>query len=134
MCKAARSFESQLFNRDAVRQGVGMNDALEPAPTTFQERVYDAVRMVPHGRVTTYKRLGEAIGCGSSRAVGQALRRNPYAPDVPCHRVVSSDLRIGGFGGEHAGAEVERKRALLEAEGVVFGEDGRLGDEVLFEF
>ncbi len=109
-------------------------NVLERVPTTFEERVYDAVRMVPRGRVTTYKRLGLAIGCGSSRAVGQALRRNPYAPDVPCHRVVGSDLRIGGFGGQHAGAEVERKRVLLEAEGVVFGEDGRLGGEKLFDF
>lgn len=109
-------------------------NALDRMPTTFEERVYDAVRMVPRGRVTTYKRLGEAIGCGSSRAVGQALRRNPYAPDVPCHRVVGWDLRIGGFGGQNAGAEVERKRALLEAEGVVFGDDDKLDGEALFEY
>jgi methylated-DNA-[protein]-cysteine S-methyltransferase len=109
-------------------------DQLQRPPTAFQERVYDAVRMVPRGTVTTYKILGLAIGCGSSRAVGQALRRNPYAPEVPCHRVVSSDRRIGGFAGESDGAEVERKRTLLEAEGVDFGEDGRVAEELLFEF
>jgi methylated-DNA-[protein]-cysteine S-methyltransferase len=107
---------------------------LERPPTAFQERVYDAVRMVPHGRVTTYKLLGLAIGCGSSRAVGQALRRNPYMPEVPCHRVVSSDRRIGGFAGESGGAEVDRKRAMLEAEGIEFGEDGRVAESVVFEF
>ena len=107
---------------------------LERPPTAFEERVYDAVRMVPSGRVTTYKLLGQAIGCGSSRAVGQALRRNPYTPDVPCHRVVSSDRRIGGFAGESGGAEVDRKRAMLEAEGIEFGDDGRVAESVVFEF
>ena len=109
-------------------------DQLQRTPTAFQERVYDGVRLVPRGTVPTYKSLGLAIGCGSSRAVGQALRRSPYAPDVPCHRVVSSDRRIGGFAGQSDGAEVERKRALLEAEGVVFGEDGRVAEELLFTF
>ena len=103
-------------------------------PTAFEERVYDAVRMVPHGWVTTYRLLGRAVGCRSSQAVGQALRRNPYAPDVPCHRVVRSDLSIGGFAGVVEGPDIARKRALLAAEGVVFEEDGRIGAACLFEF
>ena len=110
-----------------------MNELQRP-PTAFEEKVYDAVRMIPSGRVTTYRRLGEAIGCGSSQAVGQALRRNPYAPEVPCHRVVKTDRSIGGFAGEVAGAEIDRKRVLLESEGVVFGGDGRLAEAVLFDF
>jgi len=97
-------------------------------PTTeFQERVYAAVARVPKGRVTTYARLASHIGCGSPRAVGQALRRNPYAPRVPCHRVIASDLTPGGFAGKRRGAEVERKLAMLAAEGVTF-RDGRLAD------
>ena len=107
---------------------------LERPPTAFEERVYDAVRMVPSGSVTTYKLLGQAIGCGSSRAVGQALRRYPYMPEVPCHRVVSSDRRIGGFAGESEGQEVMRKRALLEAEGVEFDDKGRIAEAVVFDF
>jgi len=110
-----------------------MNDS-QRAPTAFEEKVYDAVRMIPSGKVSTYRLLGLAIGCGSSRAVGQALRRNPYAPDVPCHRVVRSDRTIGGFAGEQAGAEVDRKKTLLEAEGVTFGDDGRVAEAVMFEF
>jgi len=110
-----------------------MND-LQRAPTAFEEKVYDAVRMIPFGRVATYRALGLAIGCGSSRAVGQALRRNPYAPEVPCHRVVRSDRSIGGFAGEEAGAEVDRKQALLEAEGVIFGDDGKVAEEVMYDF
>ena len=62
------------------------------AVTPFRQRVYDALCRVPRGRVTTYKLLGEAIGCASSRAIGQALRNNPFAPEVPCHRVIRTDL------------------------------------------
>ncbi|OQW94406.1 MAG: hypothetical protein BWK77_09365 [Verrucomicrobia bacterium A1] len=56
--------------------------------TDFQQYIYDATRSIPKGRVTTYALLGQAIGCRSPRAVGQALRRNPFAPKVPCHRVI----------------------------------------------
>lgn len=88
--------------------------------SAFAERVYEVVRRVPAGRVTTYGLVARAVGCRSARAVGQALRRNPYAPDVPCHRVIRSDLRVGGFCGNEAGGEVRRKLALLAREGVLF--------------
>ena len=97
------------------------------AITPFQRRVYQAVLEIPAGRVTTYKWLGLAIGCGSPRAIGQALRRNPLAPDVPCHRIVASDTSIGGFAGEASGPEISRKRRLLHGEGVLF-KNGRLAD------
>ncbi|OGV64411.1 MAG: hypothetical protein A3K19_09630 [Lentisphaerae bacterium RIFOXYB12_FULL_65_16] len=90
------------------------------AVTEFQHRVYEALRRVPRGRVTTYKALADFLGCGSCRAIGQALRRNPFAPKVPCHRVIASDLRIGGFAGATSGAEIARKRRLLASEGVRF--------------
>lgn len=96
-------------------------------PTEFQMRVYEAVRRVPRGRVTTYGQVARLIGCASSRAVGQALRRNPFAPKVPCHRVIGSDLRPGGFRGRRSGAAIRRKLALLAREGVRFRE-GRLAD------
>lgn len=89
-------------------------------PTPFQNRVYAALRRIPRGRVTTYKRLAEHLGCRSCRAVGQALRRNPYAPRVPCHRVIASDLTPGGFMGRCDGRAQARKQALLAAEGVLF--------------
>lgn len=88
--------------------------------TAFQQRVYDACLRIPRGGVATYKDVAKAIGCGSARAVGQALRRNPFAPRVPCHRVVRSDLALGGFSGQEKGPEVTRKRRLLAAEGVRF--------------
>ena len=95
--------------------------------TPFQKRVYDATSRVPVGCVTTYKLLAAAIGCGSAQAVGQALRRNPHAPVVPCHRVIASDLTLGGFYGETSDAAHAKKEALLKAEGVHFC-DGHLVD------
>lgn len=80
--------------------------------------------------MTTYALLGRAIGCRSPRAVGQALRRNPFAPEVPCHRVIASDLTPGGFNGARRGTEISRKLRLLAAEGVKF-RDGRLADPSL---
>jgi methylated-DNA-[protein]-cysteine S-methyltransferase len=95
--------------------------------SAFQKKVYLALCRVPRGRVTTYRLLAEAVGCGSSRAVGQALRNNPFAPTVPCHRVIASDLRLGGFQGRRIGPAIQRKRRLLAWEGVTFV-DGVLAD------
>ena len=87
-------------------------------PTDFERRVYEHISRVPRGRVTTYAAVGRGIGCRSAQAIGQALRRNPFAPEVPCHRVVRSDLSLGGYSGHTEGAELRRKIELLEGEGV----------------
>jgi O-6-methylguanine DNA methyltransferase len=104
-----------------------MTVVYDAATTAFQRRVYDAAQEIPSGMVTTYARLARHIGCASARAVGQALRRNRYAPRVPCHRVIAADLRLGGFGGQTCGAALRRKAALLRAEGVRL-QAGRLAD------
>ena len=93
----------------------------------FQQRVYSELTRVPRGRVTTYKWLAGRVGCRSARAVGQALRCNPFAPRVPCHRVIASDLTPGGFKGRRTGPAVKEKLGLLAGEGVRF-EDGKLSD------
>ncbi len=93
----------------------------------FARRVYEALSDVPLGRVITYAVLARKIGCRSPRAVGQALRANPFAPQVPCHRVIASDLTPGGFFGKKSGSQVARKLHLLAAEGVCF-ENKRLAD------
>lgn len=101
-----------------------------PLVTPFQRRVYDATRRIPPGMVTTYKLLADEIGCGSCQAVGQALKCNPFAPEVPCHRVIASDLTPGGFSGQRAGEKITRKLRLLSGEGVRFAGDLlRLADE-----
>jgi len=93
----------------------------------FAARVYAALKRIPRGRVITYAALARRVGCRSPRAVGQALRANPLAPAVPCHRVIASDLTPGGFAGKTRGPELRRKLRLLAKEGVKFA-DGRLAD------
>lgn len=96
--------------------------------TPFQKKVYSFLKEnVPRGKVTTYKALAKALK-SSPRAVGQALRRNPYAPSVPCHRVVASDRSIGGFKGKTAGRAVAEKISLLKKEKVAF-QDNRVEEE-----
>lgn len=84
--------------------------------TPFQRRVYLALLEVPRGHTITYGELARRIGCRSAQAVGQALRRNPFAPEVPCHRVVAADGSLGGYNGHRDGVELERKRSLLDGE------------------
>ncbi len=80
----------------------------------FREKVYRITKRIPRGRVSTYAAVARTIGSPRAfRAVGSALNENPYAPQVPCHRVVRSDGRIGGFA-----SGSERKTTLLKKEGV----------------
>jgi methylated-DNA-[protein]-cysteine S-methyltransferase len=72
--------------------------------------------------------MGRALDCKSSQAIGQALKRNPWAPEVPCHRVISSNLQIGGYCGHTVGEKIQRKLALLKEEGILF-ENGILTDK-----
>lgn len=95
-------------------------------PTAFERQVYDLVSQVPAGRVVTYAEMARVLGCGSAQAVGQALKRNPFAPGVPCHRVIRTDLTIGGYSGETEGAKLRKKLRLLKGEGVEFDREGRL--------
>mgnify|MGYP001575711556 CR=1 FL=1 len=84
----------------------------------FNEKIYSLLKKVPKGKVTTYKALAEALDTKAYRAVGQAMRHNPYAPEVPCHRVVASDGTIGGFSGSWnpESKEVKRKIRMLRNE------------------
>lgn len=87
--------------------------------TEFQRKVYLALLKIKKGETITYKQLGERIGCRSAQAIGQALKRNPFAPEVPCHRVIATDGSIGGFHGQREGEMIDKKRALLESEGKI---------------
>jgi O-6-methylguanine DNA methyltransferase len=81
--------------------------------TDFSFRVLSIVRRIPAGRVATYGDVAEFAGRpGAARAVGNIMR-DCRARDVPCHRVVAADGRLGGYGG-HPGL----KRSLLQAEGI----------------
>lgn len=82
----------------------------------YKEKVYELVRTIPKGKVTTYGAIGKKLHM-SPRTVGTALHLNPYEGDVPCHRVVNRDGRVApGFAFGGIGAQ----RKLLENEGVKF--------------
>ena len=91
----------------------------------FASRVYKLLKKVPPGEVTTYKLLAKALGVKAYQAVGQALKNNPDAPRIPCHRVVKSNGRIGGFMGRIDKKSKNKKKALLEKEGIEF-----VGDKI----
>jgi len=101
----------------------------------FNERVWNKMRYIPRGKVTTYKQLAKALNTRAYRAVGNACRRNPYAPEVPCHRVVKTEGLIGGFGGKLSGPNIRQKIAMLKKEGVQV-KDGKVVDfdKKLFKF
>lgn len=82
-----------------------------PLITEFQRKVYLETLRIPIGQTITYGELAQRIGCRSARAVGQALHRNPFAPEVPCHRVVAAGGKIGGYA-----FGIEKKRELLQDE------------------
>mmetsp|Transcript_7887 Transcript_7887/g.13558 ORF Transcript_7887/g.13558 Transcript_7887/m.13558 type:complete len:179 (+) Transcript_7887:167-703(+) len=87
--------------------------------TDFERRLYQACCCIMPGRVTTYAVLARILG-SCPRAVGQGMKRNPYAPTVPCHRVIASDFSLGGYHGGWGteSPEVVRKERMLISEGV----------------
>lgn len=84
------------------------------AYTPFQQAVWRACMRIPAGQTRSYKWIAEQIGRpGAVRAVGSALGKNPFAPTVPCHRVIKSDGSLGGFS---APGGLKAKLALLKKE------------------
>jgi methylated-DNA-protein-cysteine methyltransferase-like protein len=81
----------------------------------YYESVYDLVRLIPHGRVTTYGEIADFLTLGSARMVGWALNRAIHQGDVPAHRVVN---RKGELSGRLHFGTPTRMQELLEAEGV----------------
>lgn len=85
---------------------------------TFSQKIWAITRRIPRGKVTTYRHLAAALGTRASRAVGNAMNKNPFAPEVPCHRVVGSDGKLVGYAGG-----LDKKRKMLAAEGVAIHGD-----------
>ncbi|KAF2000665.1 DNA binding methylated-DNA--cysteine S-methyltransferase [Amniculicola lignicola CBS 123094] len=98
----------------------------------YQTRVYTLLQQIPSGRICTYATLAKALN-SSPRAVGGALRNNPFAPEIPCHRCIASTGFIGGFKGDWekvpSGQNQTSKLVLLKGEGVEFDEKGMLVDK-----
>ena len=82
--------------------------------TSFQKKVWKEIKKIPYGESRSYKEVALAIGHPqSARAVANACAKNPYAPAVPCHRVVRSD---GNLGGNTALKAASKKAELLRLE------------------
>lgn len=103
--------------------------------SSFDVKVWKLMEQIPKGKVTTYGLIAKKLNTTAYRAVGNACRRNPYAPRVPCHRVVKSDGSVGGFSGKTSGKTVDRKIKLLRAEDVKI-RNGKIAyfEKVLFKF
>ena len=84
--------------------------------TEFQLKVWAYLRKIPRGSVRTYSQVAKDIGNPfSTRAVANAIGKNPYAPKIPCHRVIRSDGSLGGYSGKGG---LITKRFLLKKEGI----------------
>jgi len=80
---------------------------------SFYEKCYVILKKVPKGKVTTYKEIARALNSKAYRAVGTAMNKNPYAPIVPCHRVINADGNLGGFA-----SGLKNKIKILKSEGI----------------
>tara|TARA_B100002051_G_scaffold272652_1_gene309803 strand:- start:569 stop:838 length:270 start_codon:yes stop_codon:yes gene_type:complete len=86
--------------------------------TKFQLKVWKYLKKIPKGKVKTYKQVAIAIkNPKSARAVANACAKNPYAPKIPCHRVIRSDGSIGGY---TAQGGIKAKKKMLKNEGFSF--------------
>jgi methylated-DNA-[protein]-cysteine S-methyltransferase len=87
---------------------------MAPEGTAFQLGVWNALEQIPYGETRTYGDIAKAVGNpGASRAVGMANHHNPIPILIPCHRVVATGGKLGGFGG---GVALKRRLLQLEAE------------------
>ena len=85
--------------------------------TEFQLKVWAYLRKIPRGSVRTYAQVAKDIGKPLAiRAVANAIGKNPYAPKIPCHRVIRSDGSLGGYSGKGG---IKTKKKLLKSEGVL---------------
>ena len=82
--------------------------------TKFQLKVWNYLKTIPKGKVKTYKQVAISIKSPkSARAVANACAKNPYAPKIPCHRVIRSDGALGGYSGRGG---IKQKLKLLRSE------------------
>ena len=89
--------------------------------TNFQKLVWDEIKKIPRGKTISYKEIAVKIGRAKSyRAVANACANNPQLIVVPCHRVIRSDGKLGGYMGKKG---IERKKQLLKKEGIKFKDD-----------
>ena len=98
--------------------------------TEFQKKVYELTKCIPKGKVSTYKAIADKMNTNAYRAVGSALNKNPFAPIVPCHRVVNNNGNLGGFA-----SGSKNKIKILESEGLIIKNNKIIDfDKKLYKF
>lgn len=113
LAEAAKQLR-EYFEQPAIHFDVPVDLS---AVTPFQRRALELIRDIPAGSVWTYKQVAVALGKPkASRAVGQAMARNPVPIVIPCHRVIGSSGSLTGYGG---GGGIPTKRRLLQLEGAL---------------
>ena len=111
--KALPIFDAAFAWLDAYFSGrdPGSTPPLVPGGTAFQGEVWRKLRSIPFGKTCSYGQIARTVGCGSPRAVGQAVHNNPIVLMIPCHRVIGADGSLTGFAG---GLDVKRRLLMLE--------------------
>tara|TARA_A100001011_G_scaffold218483_1_gene226455 strand:+ start:9262 stop:9537 length:276 start_codon:yes stop_codon:yes gene_type:complete len=85
--------------------------------TKFQVKVWRYIKKIPRGSIKTYSQVAKAIGKPLAvRAVANAIAKNPYSPQIPCHRVIRADGLLGGYSGKGG---LKTKKKLLKKEGII---------------
>ena len=127
------SFLRKMFNKEAIRNDKALDNAKKSlidyfngrllnfkipldlsSGTEFERKVWHKVREIPYGELRSYNWVAKAIGkAQASRAVGNAVGKNPVTPIIPCHRVVCSDGNLGGYT-----SGIAIKKRLLKLEGI----------------
>lgn len=97
---------------------------------TFNEKVWELLKQIPKGKVTTYKEIARKLNTKAYRAVGNACNKNPFWPSAACHRVVNNDGRLGGYA-----SGLNEKIKILKKEGIEV-KNNKIADfeKVLYRF
>jgi methylated-DNA-[protein]-cysteine S-methyltransferase len=125
---------------DEVDMSVYLQRIAHSDVTTFRKQMLSLLCQIPRGRYSTYQAMSDYVTRTShktcARAVGNAMRNNPFAPEVPCHRVVANDGSLGGFKGYwgEEGKFASLKHKLLHEEGVRFDSRGKVKGPAFREF
>jgi O-6-methylguanine DNA methyltransferase len=125
--------ETVLASMKNVYDGSGVSERFSLATehlSAYTQNVLEAASLIPVGYVASYGSIAKAAG-GSPRAVGRVMASNPFAPIVPCHRVVSSGFTLGGYGG---GLDLKRELLVREKRGHISPLEIPLGDKKLQVF
>ena len=143
-CQGANETSSGDPELDKQSQKVDISVQLkrisESNITPFRKQMLTLLCQIPRGRYSTYQAMSDYVTKSShktcARAVGNAMRNNPFAPEVPCHRVLANDGTLGGFGGYwgESGKFANRKHELLHQEGVRFDSRGKVKGPPFREF